>query len=83
MKFVSAGKTYVDTAFLNSSAVAGPGCELVHRGFGEFKCVTPVGTVFFARGGVAFEGCSGRSHSVSGDEAAVALVLGSSEKEAA
>ena len=85
MKFVSAeGKTYVDSAFIGAVQYAVEGAELHHMGFGEFYLTTPVGKVEFDRmRGVPFAGQSGRSHLVYGDEAAVALVMGASVKEAA
>ena len=69
-------KTYVDSAFINAIQHKVPGATLQHMGFGEFYLNTPKGRVDFDRmRGVDFEGQSGRSHLLYGDDEAIKLVL--------
>jgi len=65
---------YVDTPFIQYSNKFG---NLVHAGFGDFLLKTSDGEVYFARTSKQLPGFVGRTHTMSGDAAAIKKLIAS------
>ena len=65
---------YGDSDFLRAAGRV-PGFTAKHVGYGDFDVVTPKGDIAFSVSGRVFPGQVGRSHIVSGPDAAMALLF--------